>query len=82
MKAYLVTLCLLFSFNLFANQSFMPKNDMFIGTQNKSVVMTKSIFNKCIDDIESLYQPIIEERFDAKLKVVRKWDDGTVNAYA
>ena len=79
MKMFII---LLFLSNLTFAQTFMPKNDLFISVDQKNVNITHAVFNQCIDDIESLYKPIIKERFDAKLKVVRKWEDGTVNAYA
>ncbi len=47
--------------------------------QNKD--MSEEVFNKVIDQVETVYAPIVSE-MGGKLKVVRKWSDGTVNAYA
>jgi len=61
----------------------IPENDMWIGVDSKlaSKEMTKEIFDNVIDRIEEVYTPIIED-MNLKFEVVRKWDDGTVNAYA
>lgn len=59
-----------------------PKNDLYISADAKGVNMTEAQFNQAIDDIEDIYKPIFKEHFDSKLEVVRKWEDGTVNAYA
>lgn len=61
---------------------FMPKNDMYIGVGQKSINgMDEAMFNKVIDRAIEHYEPIFSER-GATLKVYRKWEDGTVNAYA
>lgn len=43
--------------------------------------ITEEQFNATIDKVETMYAPIISE-YGGKLEVVRKWTDGTVNAYA
>ena len=43
--------------------------------------MTEERFNAIIDRAEEIYAPIISDE-GATLQVVRKWSDGTVNAYA
>lgn len=77
--------------------SCIPENNLNIPVQNKIVrenalwipsnlksgaVVTEAQFNKAIDDIEKIYAPIFQNEYNAKLVMVRKWDDGTVNAYA
>ena len=61
----------------------IPENDMWIGIDSPlaSKAMTKEIFDAVIDRIETVYTPIIED-MNFKFEIVRKWDDGTVNAYA
>ncbi|MDD0852720.1 hypothetical protein HBN50_06410 [Halobacteriovorax sp. GB3] len=57
-------------------------NDLYIPAGMKSNGgITQEEFNTVIDKIEAIYAPIIEAK-GKTLKVVRKWDDGTVNAYA
>jgi hypothetical protein len=61
---------------------FVPKNDLFIPVDAKGInTITEAEFNKVIDEVESVYAPIVSE-YGGKLEVVRKWTDGTVNAYA
>ena len=43
--------------------------------------MTQETFNAVIDSVETIYAPIVAE-YGGRLKVERKWDDGTANAYA
>ncbi len=60
----------------------MPENDMFIGVNQKSLNgVTEEVFNRVIDRAIEHYEPVIAEK-GKKLKVFRKWEDGTVNAYA
>ena len=65
-----------------ASESCIPENNLYLSHTSKSLNMTEMEFNKVIDGIEEIYAPIFEEEYKAKLKVVRKWTDGTVNAYA
>ena len=44
--------------------------------------ITEAEFNKVIDETEALYTEFIKEEYGGTLQVERKWDDGTVNAYA
>lgn len=60
---------------------FVPQNDLYIGTEALDANMTKKDFEKIIDDVSEIYAPIVESK-GATLNVVKKWDDGTVNAYA
>jgi hypothetical protein len=43
--------------------------------------LTEEKFNSIIDRVEAIYAPIITAR-EKTLQVIRKWEDGTVNAYA
>lgn len=61
---------------------FVPENDLFIPSSVKSINgITEEAFNDAIDEVESIYAPIISQ-MGAELSIERKWDDGTVNAYA
>lgn len=63
-------------------EGIMAENDMYIAVEDKSANdMTKIQFDKLLDTIEAIYSPIIAKR-GKKLEIIRKWDDGTVNAYA
>jgi hypothetical protein len=63
-------------------EGFLPKNNLNIPVGNKDVSsITEEKFNAVIDQVETMYSPIVSE-YGGKLKVVRKWTDGTVNAYA
>lgn len=60
---------------------FAPKNNLWIGETNSLSEMTEAEFNQVIDRVESIYTPIIEAK-GKKFEIIRKWKDGTVNAYA
>jgi len=60
----------------------VEENDLWLDVNHKTDNgMTEDIFNDVLDHVEELYAPIIADR-GKTLKVQRKWDDGTVNAYA
>lgn len=60
----------------------LPENDLYIPANQKSINgITESEFNKAIDEVEEIYAPIVAS-LGGKLDIERKWDDGTVNAYA
>lgn len=60
----------------------VEENSMSIPVGAKSVnSMDEETFNSTIDKVEEIYAPIIAER-GKRLQVIRKWEDGTVNAYA
>ncbi len=64
------------------SEGFVPKNDLFIPVDAKSIsTIDETEFNTVIDQVEAIYAPIVAE-YGGKLEVVRKWTDGTVNAYA
>ncbi len=62
---------------------FVPENDLYIPANMKGINggLSKEQFDAVIDKVETLYAPIVATK-GGKLQVVRKWDDGTVNAYA
>lgn len=63
-------------------QSIVEENDLWIGVdQDFSSNITKEKFNQILDRVNEIYAPIVETTGN-KLVVVRKWEDGTVNAYA
>ncbi|EQC51403.1 peptidase, M48 domain protein [Bacteriovorax sp. DB6_IX] len=60
----------------------VEENSMYIPVGAKSAGgLTEDQFNRVIDKVEKVYKPIIKE-MGANLVIERKWDDGTVNAYA
>jgi len=57
-------------------------NNLYIPANVKSInSITEADFNDVIDKVSAIYAPIIAAK-KRKLVVERKWDDGTVNAYA
>lgn len=60
----------------------VEENSLYIpvGVKNDGGI-SEDQFNEAIERISAIYDPIIEE-MGGKLVVERKWDDGTVNAYA
>jgi hypothetical protein len=63
----------------------VEENDLNIPVGAKFAGATGGIdeatFHKVLDKIEKLYAPIVKSK-GGNLKLNRKWDDGTVNAYA
>lgn len=61
---------------------FLPENDMNIPVGSKTAGgLDEAQFNAVIDMLEPIYAPIVANR-GGKLKINRKWEDGTVNANA
>lgn len=61
---------------------FVPENEMNIPVGLKTNGgLSEEQFNAVIDKIEAIYTPIVSE-MGGKLKINRKWEDGTVNANA
>ena len=57
-------------------------NGLYLAPDAKGInSMDEDTFNAVIDQVENTYKPIIKE-MGGKLQVIRKWSDGTVNAYA
>jgi hypothetical protein len=65
------------------NGGFLPENDLYIPAGMKGLKggLTEAQFNSAIDKVEAVYAPIVSS-LGGNLKIERKWDDGTVNAYA
>ncbi|MBH48076.1 MAG: hypothetical protein CME71_07880 [Halobacteriovorax sp.] len=59
------------------------ENTMHIGVNDKNAnsVIDEATFNSVLDRIEAIFTPDFAAR-GKQLSVVRKWSDGTVNAYA
>ncbi len=65
---------------------FFPENDLWIPVSYSSNKagggkVSKKDFNKIIDEIAELYKSEIEDK-GAELVTLKKWENGTVNAYA
>lgn len=61
---------------------FLPENDMKIPVGDvRAQGLDEAMFNRVLDRIEAVYGPIVASK-GGSLKVVRKWEDATVNAYA
>lgn len=59
-----------------------PENDMWIDVNAKSAGgITEAEFNEVLDKVNDIYAPIVSAR-GKNYQIVRKWTDGTVNAYA
>ncbi len=59
-----------------------PENDLWIGPNDKAAGgISEAEFNEIMDILEDIYVPIFKE-YGRKFEIVRKWSDGTVNAYA
>lgn len=78
MKHIILFTFLLLSFNVFGD---LPKNDLKIKINNSIMQTTESEFNEAIDDVEKLYNDIVEDKYGSRLVINRKWEDDTVNAY-
>lgn len=64
------------------SSGFVPENDIYIPVNAKRVGgITETQFNDVITKIETIYSPIVSS-MGGKLKVNRKWTDGTANANA
>jgi hypothetical protein len=64
------------------SEGFLPKNNLNIPVDTKNLTgITEEHFNSVIDEVETLYSPIVSE-YGGELQIERRWTDGTVNAYA
>lgn len=72
-----------FTCTIDGNEGLVPENDMWIAPNSKSanLTMDEARFNAIIDKVTAIYEPIISA-LGKNLVVERKWEDGTVNAYA
>ncbi|HXH75234.1 MAG TPA: hypothetical protein VNJ08_09735 [Bacteriovoracaceae bacterium] len=72
----------IFACTVDGKEGILPENDMNIPVDAKRYGgITEEQFNNIIDEVETLYAPIVSTE-GGNLQVERKWDDGTVNAYA
>ena len=79
MKRLLVTAGIFLSANGHAN--ILPPNNLHLQDGFLAGGLTEAQFNDTIDYVYDYYAPVVSN-FKAKLVVIRKWDDATVNAYA
>ena len=76
----MATVLLLYSCSAYPS-TFMPENDLDKYDSLFGGNITEDQFNKAIDQVESVYQPIIAN-LGGNLVIDRNWNDPTVNAYA
>lgn len=87
MKKWILLLTLVASFNSWScdfdgKSGITIENDLWIGANDKNAAgITKDQFDQAINDVEAIYNEIVSTH-GGTLKVVRNWDDGTVNAFA
>jgi len=61
---------------------FLPENSLYIPVGAKMAGgLSEAQFNQVIDRLETIFVPLASN-MGGKLKIARKWDDGTVNANA
>jgi hypothetical protein len=83
MVKFLTLLMLVAPVLSFAHETCIPENNLYISSNLKSAgSVSEKDFNDAIDELEAIYMPIFKDEYKSKLVVERKWDDGTVNAYA
>jgi hypothetical protein len=87
---FALTLAITLTFSLAAfactedgKSGFLPENNLRIpvGAKVLGGGITQQQFNAVIDEVESLYAPVVSN-LGGRLVVNRKWDDATVNANA
>jgi len=86
-KITFIAIILLLGFHIEASEikhkitnGVAPNNNLWIDVNDKiSGGITKDQFNKVIDDVNSVYEPIFKS-LNCRLVFERNWDDGTVNA--
>lgn len=63
-------------------EGIVPENNLNIPVNAKrNSGITEEVFHSVIDDITAIYAPIVAQE-GGELNVEKKWEDGTVNAYA
>jgi hypothetical protein len=71
-----------FACDMHGNSGIVADNNLWISTDAKSVsTIDEKEFTKIMDRVEAIYAPVIAAK-GKKLELIRKWEDGTVNAYA
>lgn len=64
------------------SEGFVPENNLKISVnQKRAGGISEETFNRVIDEVETVYAPIVAN-YGGNLLVERNWTDGTVNAYA
>ena len=87
MKLFILSITLLSSLSIFAcsedgRGGIVEDNDLYIPHDAKYMGgITEEQFNAVISKIETIYMPLASS-MGGKLKIARKWKDGTVNANA
>jgi len=61
--------------------NILPPNNLHLQDGFLAGGLTQDQFNETIDYVSAYYEPVVST-FKAKLVIIRKWDDATVNAYA
>jgi hypothetical protein len=62
-------------------QGFLPPNNMFYPESPTAGGIAKADFDEVLDKVQAHYGPIVAAK-GGSLSIVRKWSDGTVNAFA
>lgn len=71
-----------FTCTIDGSEGIVPENNLWLSPDSKSInTIDEATFNAVIDKVVAIYEPIITQ-MGATLEVERKWEDGTVNAYA
>ncbi len=88
LKLYLLSTMLFITANGYCcsengSTGIVPENDLYIPIHSKGINsgLSEEQFNAVIDKVVAVYQPIVTSA-GGNLTVERKWNDGTVNAYA
>lgn len=65
-------------------EGFVPENDLNISVEMQTLLgggTTEREFHSVLDRLEKIYAPAVS-RIGGRLEIVRRWSDGTVNAFA
>lgn len=85
MKFFLPLLAtLIFNANAFTHErsaECIPKNNLYIPVGFAQAGVTEEQWTAVLDNVQKVYEPIFSQQ-GATLKIIRSWDDGTVNAQA
>lgn len=60
---------------------FMPENELHLEDYASFSNVSRAAFHQIINSMERIYSPIVS-RLGARLSIIGRWDDSTVNAYA
>ena len=82
MKNLIILLSMLFAVESFSRTTFLPENDMNIPVDAINYAVDQEAeFNRVIDTVDKHFSPVVEA-MGSRLRFIRDWRDGTVNAYA